>query len=529
MKDTIQTIRSASHRFFSGTLLSRLTGMLRDMALAYSFGTSASIAAFMVAFRFAHLLRRLFGEGALQSAFIPQFEDLRIQNEQQAFQFFRDLGVALTLFLLVVIGISCSVLGAVLIWGNVQPQNQEILFLTLLMLPSLLFICLYGLNASLLQCEKYYFVSSVAPVAFNVIWIVTVFCIGNLPSDQAMIRLAIGVVIACIFQWLLTVPQTYHSLKVHCQIKSFSFSQLIAHVRLLGKPLVLGILGVAASQINNAIDSVFAHFAEPEGPALLWYAIRIQQLPLALFGISIASSILPPLSRALKGKRVEEYTHFLHDGIERTIFFILPVTVLFFAMGDSIVQLIYGRGHFDAASIAHTTHCLWAYAIGLLPSALVLILAPAYYAQSLYTLPAIISCLTLCCNMGLNSLFIMGFGWGAVSVAYATSCSAWLNFFLLAWGLSRKGMLNLPFLTKKICVVFCFSSLAFLALQMSHGTVSHFVSIITFSAFSSSLISEILHVSIKGLIFGAVFFFTSFLLSLFSLFKNNYFVFFNKK
>src|SRR5919205_2129836 len=100
MQDTIQTIRRSSHRFFSGTLLSRLTGMFRDMSMAYAFGTQPSIAAFMVAFRFAHLFRRLFGEGALQAAFIPEFESLRYQSEQRAFIFFRDLIVLLTLFLI---------------------------------------------------------------------------------------------------------------------------------------------------------------------------------------------------------------------------------------------------------------------------------------------------------------------------------------------------------------------------------------------------------------------------------------------
>lgn len=440
MKDTIQTIRRSSRRFFSGTLLSRFTGMFRDISMAYVFGTQPSIAAFMVAFRFAHLLRRLFGEGALQSAFIPEFEALRHQSEQRAFSFFRALTLALSLLLVVLIGIGSGILAAFLWWGHLTSANYEIVFLTLLMLPSLLFICLFGLNISLLQCEKSYFIPSVAPVAFNGIWIASVFYLRETSADQAMPWLAIGVVIACFCQWFLTVPQTWKSLS-RTPFSSLwpSLRSALPDLRLLFKPLALGMLGVAASQINNAIDSLYARFAEAEGPALLWYAIRIQQLPLALFGIAIGGAVLPPLSRARKAQRWDEYYHFLHDALYRTWIFMLPLTAALFIMGDTGVNFLYGRGDFGPHSVVQTTYCLWAYGIGLIPSAFVLILAPASYSQSNYKLPAIASFVTMLLNLFLNTLFIMGLGWGAISVAFATSLSAWVNFFILGWNLSKKG------------------------------------------------------------------------------------------
>ncbi len=438
MKDTIHTIRRSSRRFFSGTLLSRLTGMFRDISMAYVFGTQPSIAAFMVAFRFAHLLRRLFGEGALQSAFIPEFEALRHQQEQRAFLFFRDLTLVLTLFLILLIGVCGAGLAGFLWWGDLHPDNQEIVSLTLLMLPSLLFICLFGLNASLLQCEKSYFIPSVAPVAFNGIWIAIVFSLRNMPAEQAMPWLSFGVVIACLCQWLLTVPHTLKSLKnIRSSAIWSTFHRISPDLYQLGKPLALGILGVAASQINNAIDSLFARYAEPEGPAFLWYAIRVQQLPLALFGIAVAGAVLPPLSRALKAHQWEDYYHFLHDALYRTWIFMLPLTGALFVMGDTSIQLLYGRGDFSPQAVVQTTYCLWAYGIGLIPSALVLVLAPASYAQSNYVLPAIASFITMLLNLLLNTLFIMEFQWGAVSVALATSISAWINLGVLGWKLFR--------------------------------------------------------------------------------------------
>lgn len=440
MNDTIQTIRRSSRRFFSGTLLSRFTGMFRDISMAYVFGTEPSVAAFMVAFRFAHLLRRLFGEGALQSAFTPEFEELRHQSEQRAFSFFRDLMIVLTLFLTLLIGASCCVLAAFLFWGDLHPDNREIVYLTLLMLPSLLFICLFGLNISFLQCEKSYFIPSVAPVAFNLIWILTIFNIRGLPVEQAMPWLSFGVVVACLCQWLLTVPQTWAGLKkVLSNPGGKSFYLNSTDLRKLSKPLALGILGVAASQINNAVDSVFARFAEPEGPAFLWYAIRIQQLPLALFGIAIAGAVLPPLSRAIKAHRTEDYHHFLQDALYRTWMFILPLTAALFVMGDTSVAFLYGRGDFGLEASIQTTYCLWAYGIGLIPAALVLILAPASYAQSNYTLPAIASFGTMLLNLVLNTLCIVVLQWGAISVALATSISAWMNFLFLGWNLYKNG------------------------------------------------------------------------------------------
>lgn len=515
MKDTIHTIRRSSHRFFSGTMLSRASGMLRDMSMAYAFGTQPSIAAFMVAFRFAHLLRRLFGEGALQSAFVPEFEALRHQSEQRAFTFFHSLTIVLSLFLTLLIALSCGIIGCCLWWGNFHPDNQEILVLTLIMLPSLLFICLFGLNASFLQCEKSYFVPGVAPVAFNGIWVITVLYLRGMSAEQAMPWLSFGVVIACLFQWLITVPKIWPHLKIAISVSSLwaMIRQSTPDLFLLGKPLLLGIVGVAASQINNAIDSLFARYADPEGPALLWYAIRIQQLPLALFGIAIAGAILPPLSRALKAGRQMEYRHFLQDALSRTLLFMLPLTATLFVMGDSSVNFLYGRGDFGTQSVIQTTYCLWAYGLGLLPSALVLILAPACYANSNYTLPAAASFTSMFLNLILNTLFISGLGWGAISVAVATSISAWVNLFILGWQLSNKQSSLLSWALMRNGL-----AMSIATLSASWGTYvmrSNFQQMPLFSSslFSASFFQQLFFLSCQALTFGIILFPLFYLLS----------------
>jgi len=432
MADSTHTILHSAKRFFSGTLLSRISGLLRDMSMAYAFGVDASIASFLLAFRFAHLLRRLFGEGALQSAFIPQFEEMRLQNEKTAYGFFCSLTCCISLILVACILIFGLILGSVLKWGNISGANYEVIYLTILMLPSLLFICLYGLNASLLQCERYFFVSSVAPVAFNGIWIISVILLSQMSPQTAMPYLAIGVIGACFFQWLWTVPKTWYFVRKAGIVSLFKES--FAHFRNLScivKPLSLGILGVSATQINSLIDALFARHAELEGPAILWYAMRLQQLPLALFGIAIAGAILPPLSRAIKSNNEERYTYFLSYGLTTTIALMLPITAMIICMGDTGINLIYGRGDFSHFAIQQTTLCLWAYGLGLIPSALILILAPAYFAKSHYLIPVTTSLINMITNLILNTIFIFVFNWGAFSVAIATSISAWLNLYFL--------------------------------------------------------------------------------------------------
>lgn len=445
MNDSTHSILSSAKRFFSGTILSRITGMLRDVSMAYAFGTHEAVAAFLVAFRLSHLLRRLFGEGALQSAFIPQFEEIRSHNSQSACQFFRDLHIWLTLGLMIFIFSSMAILGGVWLYGGLSPGNAEIVSLSMLLMPSLLFICLFGLNASLLQCEKSYFVPGVAPVAFNLIWVVGALLLHNVPATEAMPWLSVWVIAACVSQWLMTVPKTMQILRKN----GVSFYQNITlfsrDLKAFYKPLFFGIVGVAATQVNNALDAIFARYANEEGPAMLWYALRIQQLPLALFGVAIAGALLPPLTRALKNQEREKYLSFLQFAIRKSCALMIPLTVSLILMGDTCVALLFGRGDFDAHSIMGTARCLMGYSLGLIPMALVLVVAPAFYAQKDTLTPAKISLISVLMNVGLNAFFVFSLGLGEVSIAIATSISSWVNLGLLVYLVKdRKELINIP-------------------------------------------------------------------------------------
>lgn len=439
MQDSTKSIFKSASRFFSGTLLSRFSGLARDIVMAFAFGTGAHVSAFLVAFRFAHLLRRLFGEGALQSAFVPIFESMREENPQRARSFFFNISKALFFILIGIIALGMLGLGGLLIYGHLPASAHEVVLLTTIMLPSLLFICFYGLNAALLQCHHSYFIPAISPVAFNIVWIAGMIWLLNVPEQAAMPYLSIVIVFACMGQWLFTVPQTIKFLR---QYKKGISEDAAGDLWRMGQPMLLGVVGIAAAQINNFLDAVFARIASLDGPAFLWYSVRIQQLPLALFGIALAGALLPPLSRAYKIGNLDQYRTFLNYALKRTTLLLVPLSFAMGFLGMAGIALIYARGDFGIDSLIGTTGCLWGYALGLWPMGLVQVLAPAYYARSNYRTPTKASVAAMALNVILNTWFVFGLGWGAVSIAIATSISAWLNAIILAWGLYQRDVLT---------------------------------------------------------------------------------------
>lgn len=439
IKDTASSLFRSANRFLTGTILSRVSGLARDVSLAAAFGTEASISAFLVAFRLAHLFRRLLGEGSLQTAFTPQFEKLRHECTEKASHFFKSLYILLTATLCGLIVIIMSSLALAIYFFEFNSDTLEIIKLTFLMTPSLLFICLFGLNAALLQCEKFYFLTGFSPVAFNLVWNIGIVYLASLTPTEAMPWLAGWVILACAAQWAITLPTTFSVVKQHSKHAWRVTSALwTPEIKNLIKALSMALIGLSASQINNALDSIFARYADLEGPAYLWYAIRMQQLPLALFGVALSGALLPPLSRAMKSGDLSAFKHFMNAALTRTLLFMLPITAAIYFGGDISVELLFGRGQFGSESIMGTTASLWGYGVGLVPMALVLILSPAFYARENYKTPVYASVASMILNVVLNTFMIVILGWGAAGVALATSLSAWLNALWLGWGLRKE-------------------------------------------------------------------------------------------
>ncbi|MBN4067331.1 murein biosynthesis integral membrane protein MurJ [Simkania negevensis] len=431
-KDTTASIIKTSHQFLTGTFASRVTGMCRDVAMAMVFGSAPIIASFMVAYRMSNLLRRVLGEGAMNAAFVPHFEHHRAEDSRRAASFFLSLFLSLTIVLLTIIGVGEVGLFAWLHWVRPDKANVEILILTMVMLPSLLFICLFGIQAALLQCEQRYFASAFVPVLFNIVWIAGVFAARTYHTQKGVLLLAWFVVGAFFVQWVALLPKTLAILKKLGADASVPWTFFSKEVRALIKPLGLGIIGVAAAQVNSALDPLFARYADSSGPAYLWYAIRLQQLPLALFAIALSAALLPPLSRSIRKGKEEEYTSFVSFALRRSTSLMIPLTIAIFVLGTPAIVLIYGHGKFGDHSIAETTRCLWGYAFGLPAMTGVLIFAQAFNAQKRYRITTVASSASCASNILLNTLFVFVFHWGAMSVAIATSISAYINLLILA-------------------------------------------------------------------------------------------------
>lgn len=499
-KDSPNSIASAARHFFSGTLLSRFTGLARDISMAYAFGVNEAVAAFLLAMRLAHLLRRLLGEGALQMAVIPHFEQLRAQQPILALKFFRDLTIGLSSLLVLIVLLLMGVLGAFLYQGDLSEGNRHVVFLTFLMMPSLLFICLFGLNAALLQCEKRYFITGVAPIAFNLMWIAGVFFAMDLPPMEAMEKLALFIIAACACQWLVTFPEVIKIMRGHAKELVRGFKIDLSGLKPMIAPFSLAIVGVAATQINSALDGIFARYADSSGPAYLWYAIRIEQLPLALFGIALSGALLPPLSRAIKGKLFDQFCSLYQFAIHRTYGFMIPLTAAIFALGDASINLVYGRGDFTAAATLETTYCLWAYGIGLVPSALVLITAPAFYAQSDYRTPTFASLFSIGLSTGLNVLLVLWLGFGAISIAISTSLAAFANSEILIRSL-QKSFPELHKNGKEIIFITLLSTLAVIASFLAEYAIWGHLHLWKGGAFPREFSEQVVYLGVKTLAF----------------------------
>ncbi len=435
--DTAHSVLRSARHFFAGTFLSRISGMARDIAMAFCFGSAPEIAAFMVAYRLANLFRRLFGEGNLQAGFVPHFESARSESMQRACLFYRDTAFSLGLVLLGLVGLIELILFGTHYWAG--DDWKRIIELAMWMVPGLFFICLYGLNSSLLLCQKKNFLPAVAPVFFNFVWIGAVFLIWELPRDAAVKWLAISVTAAFAAQWIATAWAERRLMGEFIGLKEWFKPKLFSQEwKALLKPLSLGIIGIGAVQFNSALDAIFARIADPAGPAFLWYAIRIEQLPLALFGIALSGALLPPLARAMRQENLLLYRQLLQSSLRHSAALMLFCTFGILALGGVGINLLYGHGDFSPTDVNETLFCLWGYGIGLVPSVFVLLLAGGFYAQKNYRIPTIASLISVGVNVALNAFFVFGLGWGAVSIAIATSASAFLNAAILAIGLRNQ-------------------------------------------------------------------------------------------
>lgn len=389
--------------------------MIRDLLLAFYFG--ASLAHFFVAFRLVYLFRRLFGEGAVQPGFIPHFQKMREEGDK-AYLFFRDALFSLSVPLLT------GIVGVEIILYVFT--DSPFFSLLKILLPSIFFLFLYVIGSSFLQSHNEYFLSSAMPALANITWIIAIFFASKKNLLEAESILAVGVLLGFIFQgtipFLRAIKLSPLSAKEWVKMQFFT-----PECKALFFSIFWLLIGVGVTQINSAIDSFFALLADPKGAAYLWYAIRLQQLPLALFAIAFSGALLPSLSTLVSKKNDEEINRIVTRSFLHILALILPATLIIFLTAPYLISLFFGRGAFMEADLIQTTNALYAYSAGLLPMSLCIIYSSLFFAKKRYKLTAVFSLFAVVSNLLLNSLFLFWFQWGVVSIALATSISALLQ------------------------------------------------------------------------------------------------------
>ncbi|MFA5250425.1 MAG: lipid II flippase MurJ [Parachlamydiales bacterium] len=426
--DSAKSIKNAASRTLWGIIFSRLSGLVRNLALKVFLGPVFFSSGFMVSFGFLNFFRRFFGETTMQAGFVPYFEKLRSHTPHLAAQFYRDLLYSLFLLLVLLAGFFELVL---YLLGLVLPSWEFLPYLQLI-LPGLIFLCLYSLNSSLLQCQKIYFLPAVAPLFFNLTWIFALLFLRGREICRQTELLSLAVVLGFFLQWLFTMFPAFKFFQEYLKKEEFFRPRLFSgELRALLKPIFLGIIGVSAMQLNTFLDPLFARIADSASPVYLWYASRVFQLPMVLLGVALFGAVLPPLARAVENNEPEVFRVFLSFAIKRSVAVMVSATFFLFVFGLAALNLFFGYANFSFPAALHTLYCLWGFGLALVPAALVLISAAAFYAKRNYFVPTMAAILSVSLNLLLNLLFVFVFKFQAVWVALASSGSSVFNLYLL--------------------------------------------------------------------------------------------------
>ncbi len=427
------------------TAVSRVLGLVREIAMAYFFGTSALKSAFDLAFVIPNLFRRLFGEGALSSAFVPVFsESLVKEGRDSALRF-----AARVISLLVAVLGAVTVLGILLTWplaGLLPPDSRWLIPLPMLriMLPYALLICVAALLSGMLNALGRFAIASLTPFLLNFIWIVTL-CVAcpllrGLPDTQIIV-LSWAILAAGLAQMLFQLPAlAREGFRFRLVFRALLSDPKLRRVLTLMAPAALGI-GII--QINVCLDKFLAFWADPAAPAALEYAERIVYLPLGMFGTAFMTVLLPTFSRQAATGDTALMRETLERAIRNLAVIMAPCSAALLVLALPVISLIYNikGGCFDGNSAVLSARALAAYAPGLLVFSLQKALTPVFYGLQDLKTPVRVSLIGLVLNVTLNvaSVVVLPHGWKHVGIAGSTVFTSLVNGVMLAVLLRRRG------------------------------------------------------------------------------------------
>ena len=428
------------------TLISRVFGFVRDILIAATLGSSAVADAFFVAFRFPNLFRRLFGEGAFNSAFVPLFAKALEGEGTAAARRFAEEALAGLVFVLLTLTVVAQIFMPVLMWGLApgfaadRAKYDLAVLLTRITMPYLLCMSVVALLSGVLNSVGKFVEGASVSIVLNLTMMAATLIamgLGLRNEPLAGIIQAWGVFVAGLLQlWLLIDGARRNGLSLKLR-----WPRLSEGVRRLIRLGIPGIIAGGVTQLNIMIGTIVASLQDG-AVSHLYYADRIYELPLAIVGIAIGVVLLPDVSRHLRTGNQAAVMDSQNRSVEFAMLLTLPATAALLVMPTPIVQGLFERGAFTAADTPATAYALAIFALGLPSFVLIKVFSPGYFAREDTATPMRYATLSLSLNtLGSIALFFAFRALGLMphlGIAVATTLGGWLNAMLLYRGLVRQ-------------------------------------------------------------------------------------------
>ncbi len=419
------------------TFISRILGYVRDMIFALYFGATGSSDTFFAAFRIPNLLRELFAEGSMSSAFIPVLTEYRQKHGEDEAN--RLVKVTFT-FIIVVVGIICLLgiifspaMVAVIAPGFLgSPEKFSLaVLLTRIMFPLLLFVSLAALVMGALNTKKVFFIPTLAPAMLNITLVLSIIFFES-RMKQPLTAAAIGVVVGGLVQFAFQLPSFFRNKY------KLGFDAAFRHPGLKRMSILLipATLALSVSQINIVVSNILASFLPSGSITYLFYSMRLVQFPIGIFGVAMGMAVLPTLSEhAAKGDYIN-----LRDDFSfalRLLFFItIPAMAGLIALREPIVNILFQRGKFDYIATVGTAHALLFYSIGIWAVVGVRVVTASFYSMQDTRTPVKIAVVALTANIFFSIILMKPLRHSGLALANAlASC---VNFSLLFFFLRKK-------------------------------------------------------------------------------------------
>ena len=463
---------SAAAKVSSLTMLSRITGLLRETLIARSFGASEWTDAFNVAFRLPNLLRRLFAEGAFSQAFVPILGEVSSQGDIKQSQILVN-AVATLLFWALLLTVLLGVVGAPLLILAIAtgfqggPAYEASVVMTRIMFPYIGLISMVSLSAGILNTFGRFAIPAFTPVLLNLALIGSaIFLAPHL--EQPIYALSIGVLLGGFLQLAIQVPALSRlGLLPRVGLLPGAIKTAIQNpdARRVMKLMGPAVFAVSVAQISLIINTNIASHLQTGSVSWLSYADRLMEFPTALLGVALGTVLLPSLSKANAKNDLVQAGELLIWGLRLTFLFAAPCAITLFIFGEPLAAVLYHYGKFTALDVLMTQRALAAYGVGLIGLILIKILAPGFYSRQDIRTPVKIGLLVLVATQLANLVFVPWLG--HAGLALSIGAGACLNATLLWVGLHRLGALPstawLKYLSQLLIALIPFSLLLYYA------------------------------------------------------------------